>query len=54
MGSIPDKLDKIERDISGLSHKIDGLLAGFAGEIEMLELENYYTDIKDIVVVKCV
>ena len=40
MGSIPDKLDKIQRDISGLSHKIDGLLAGFAGEIEMLETDS--------------
>ena len=37
VGSIPAKLDKIDLDISSLSEKIDGLLAGFAEEIEKIE-----------------
>jgi len=43
VGSIPEKLDKIHRDISGLSKKVDTLLAGFAEEIRKLEKDSLVT-----------
>lgn len=59
-----DNKDTLNNTLDQLSDRFGKGVIGFAsqqrcyherqGEIEMLELENYYTDIKDIVVVKCI
>lgn len=59
-----DNKDTLNNTLDQLSDNFGKGVIGFTcqqrnyherqGEIEILELENYYTDIKDIVVVKCV
>ena len=59
-----DNKDTLNNTLDKLNDRFGKGVIGFAsqqrgyheqqGEIEMLELENYYTDIKDIVVVNCV